>query len=90
VIAVDGFVWLHNSETGGYFRCPDGAVDDWREMGWEPSDPPEEVNPAIASRLALEREQAEAAQAAETSRKAATTKSTKSARRGESLEESES
>jgi hypothetical protein len=59
----DGFTWLSYPETGGTFRCPDGAVEDWKDMGWEPCDPPEETNPAIADRLALERELQERAAA---------------------------
>lgn len=86
----DERVWLHHPETGGYFHCPAEAVEAWREMGWEPSDPPEEINPAIAPRIAWEREQAAVTEAADAPRKATTTKSTKSARRGESSEESNS
>ena len=74
--------WLKHAEHGGYFECPDAAVDDWREMGWELSDPPPAApNPAVAEQLAW---RAELAAEAEKS------KPTKAARRGESKEESES
>lgn len=48
----DDFVWLVHPDTSGYFRCPAGAVDDWTRMGWEPSDPPTEFNPATAEQPA--------------------------------------
>jgi hypothetical protein len=76
VSAVDGFTWLQYPPTGGTFNCPDGAVEDWKAMGWEPCDPPEEVNPAVADRLALERELQEQAAAAEAARRAEPKKKT--------------
>jgi hypothetical protein len=54
----DERVWLHNSETGGYFHCPAEAVEDWAELGWQPSDPPDEPNPVVAERIAWEAERA--------------------------------
>lgn len=50
--------WLYHPVTKGYFHCPAKAVDDWKAKGWQESEPPEEVNPAVAERLAWEREQA--------------------------------
>ncbi len=74
-------VWLKHPKTNGYFECPAEVVDDWREMGWEQSDPPPpEPNPAVAEQLAWR-----AALAAEAEK----SKPTKAARRGE-LKESES
>ncbi len=77
----DEFTWLRHPETGGHFRCPTGAVDDMAELGWEPSDPPVEINPAVAEHLAwrqqLARQQAEQ------------TKPTKPATRGKSEEMSD-
>lgn len=48
---MDDFTWLRHA-SGGYFRCPVGAVDDWRTRGWEPSDPPPEPNPVTAEQPA--------------------------------------
>jgi hypothetical protein len=52
----DDFTWLKHRETGGHFRCPNGAVDDMAELGWEPSDAPVEINPAVAEQLAFRQE----------------------------------
>ncbi len=43
-----GFTWTRHVEHGGYFRCPDDALDDWVARGWIVSDPPEPGNPATA------------------------------------------
>jgi hypothetical protein len=83
---MDGFTWVRHKDHGGYWRCPDGALDEMAALGWEPSEAPEEVNPAVAERIAWEREQAAEAAA----REAENAKTTKPARRGESKEESES
>jgi hypothetical protein len=40
---------------GGAFLCPEGAVADWKAMGWEPGEAPEEPNPVIAENLAAQR-----------------------------------
>jgi hypothetical protein len=58
-----GFTWLKHPDVGIPWHCPDGAVEAWQEEGHVPCDPPEEINPAIADRLALERELAEKAAA---------------------------
>lgn len=61
----DERVWLRHKETGHLFDCPAAAVDDWVELGWEPTDErPAEVNPVVAERLAWEAEQRAAAEAA--------------------------
>lgn len=49
----DERVWLTHPEAGGFFHCPAGAVDEWLKKGWQPSDPPEEVNPVTAERPPL-------------------------------------
>lgn len=75
---MDEFVWLHNPDTGGYFRCPAAAVDDWKDNGWEVAEePPAEPNPVTAETLAWREQQDQAAQAA-----GQTDKPTKPARRG--------
>ena len=51
-------VWVKHRDHGGYWQCPDEAVDAYKDLGWELSDPPEEVNPVIAERLAWEAQQA--------------------------------
>jgi hypothetical protein len=57
----DDRTWLRNPDTGGYFHCPNGAVDHWKALGWQPVDePPQDVNPAVAELVAWR-----AAQAAE-------------------------
>lgn len=72
----DEFTWLRHSETGGTFRCPDAAVDDWLDMGWEVADgAPADPNPVVAEHLAYREKQAAAAQATKT-----TSKSTKTAK----------
>lgn len=51
-------VWLRHPSTGGYFHCPVLAVKDWRELGWEPSDPPPpDPNPVVAERIGWEQHQ---------------------------------
>jgi hypothetical protein len=92
VTTVDGFVWLHNAETDGYFNCPDDAVEHMTQLGWEPSDPPIEINLAVAERLAWEAEQAELrkqaeADAAEQEAVEKKSKPAKAARRGDSATE---
>lgn len=76
--------WVKHRETGGYWQCPNEAMDYYAKLGWEPSEAPEEPNPAIAEMLAWR-----AAQAAEAAAEQAETKSSKP-RRGASTEESES
>lgn len=39
-MAMDGFVWLHNPETGGHFHCPPDAVEAWTDRGWELAEQP--------------------------------------------------
>jgi hypothetical protein len=49
----DERTWLRNPQTGGYFHCPNGAVDHWKALGWQPVDePPAELNPAVAELVA--------------------------------------
>ncbi len=55
---MDERVWLRHNETGHLWECPAGAVEDWADMGWEPTDErPAEVNPVVAERVAWEAEQ---------------------------------
>lgn len=42
------FVWLHNPDTGGTAQFAIGAVGAWTARGWEPCDPPAEVDPTRA------------------------------------------
>lgn len=65
----DERVWLRHKETGGYFNCPAGVVDEWKALGFEPSEPPEEHNPVIAGRLAWLAELEAAKQATKASAK---------------------
>jgi hypothetical protein len=74
-----GFTWLRHPETGGTWECPDGAVDQWEAMGWERTDPPEVVNPAVAARLEQERQFAEQRAAEEKAAEQKTEKATKAA-----------
>lgn len=72
----DGFTWVQHREHGGYWRCPDGVLDDMAAVGWEPADaPPEAPSSAVAEQLAWRAEQAAAAQS-----------KPKAARRGETKE----
>jgi hypothetical protein len=64
-------VWLRHAGLpgeeghGGAFLCPDGAVADWKAMGWEPGEAPEEPNPVIAENIAAQKAAAQEAAAAE-------------------------
>lgn len=64
-------VWLRHvglpgeEGHGGAFLCPEGAVADWKAMGWEPGDPPEEFNPVVAENIAAQKAAAEEQAAAE-------------------------
>lgn len=69
-------VWTRHRETGNYWRCPVGVLDEMREKGWEPSDAPAERDLTTAEHLAWRKQATEAPAAA------AETKSTKAARRG--------
>lgn len=44
----DDRIWLRFPETGGTFHCPTDAAPAWQARGWEPCDPPVEVNQATA------------------------------------------
>jgi hypothetical protein len=81
---MDERIWLYNAAIDGHFHCPADAVEAWRDLGFEPGDPPQEINPVIVPRLAQEQAAAEAAAAK------AAPKPTTSARRGESSKVSES
>lgn len=39
------FVWLKHSEHGGVARFPEASVPQWEVLGWEPCDPPAELDP---------------------------------------------
>lgn len=49
---MDEFTWTRHHETGGYWKCPNGALDEMKKLGWEPTEPPREPNPAVDERLA--------------------------------------
>jgi len=85
-MAMDGFTWVTSPETGGFWQCPDGALDDMIKLGWQPCEAPREPNPAVDERLAWLAEQDQAAKAA-AAEKAAAVKTTKPARRGETQED---
>lgn len=38
----DEFVWLEHETTGGKQRFPVEAADQWKGLGWYPTDPPPE------------------------------------------------
>lgn len=44
----DARIWLWHPETGGTFHCPADAAPSWQARGWEPCEPPKEINPAVA------------------------------------------
>lgn len=55
---MDDFVWLKHPDTGGHFRCPAAAVDDWLANGWQVAgEPPAEPNPVAAEHLAWRQQQ---------------------------------
>lgn len=55
----DDFTWLTHPSTGGFFRCPAAALDDWLDMGWQPCAAPPQDNPVVAERIAWEHDQAD-------------------------------
>jgi hypothetical protein len=67
--------WVRHAETGGYWRCPVGALEAMAEKGWQPSDPPAPRSPATADALAWRAAQ-----------QAAQPKPTKTAARGKTTE----
>lgn len=80
---MDGFTWTRHVDTGGYFRCPNDALDEMAKRGWLPCEPPEPPNPATAEHLAWRAEQV-ARKERDAGRKATTTTA---AARGNSEEE---
>ncbi len=40
------FVWMQHEGTQPA-QIPAGAAKAWRQIGWEPCDPPAEINPAL-------------------------------------------
>lgn len=57
-MAMDERIWLHHPDTGGWFHCPADAVATFTALGWEISETaPEQPNPVVAERIALQREQ---------------------------------
>jgi hypothetical protein len=77
-VSGDEYVWLRHvglpgeDGHGAAFKCPVGAAADWKAMGWEPGDPPEEHNPVVAENLAAQQAAAEQAAADAKAAKAAT------------------
>jgi hypothetical protein len=53
---MDGFTWTRHAEHGGYFRCPDEALDDMAGRGWVMCDPPEPLNLATVEHPAQQAE----------------------------------
>lgn len=45
-------VWLRHEEHGGRALFPAESVELWRQKGWQPSDPPEPINPFNTERPA--------------------------------------
>lgn len=58
-------VWLRHvglageDGHGGAFLCPQGAVEHWKAMGWEPGEAPQEPNPVIAENIAAQQAEAD-------------------------------
>jgi hypothetical protein len=46
-MAADEWVWLRHPVTEGVQFVPPSAKDTWLGLGWEPTDPPAEPNPAL-------------------------------------------
>ncbi|MFC6017800.1 hypothetical protein ACFP2T_16485 [Plantactinospora solaniradicis] len=68
-------VWLRNKDTGGYFACPEPAVEDWLGLGWERSDPPPpDPSPVVAERIEWERQRSTEQQKPKTRRSGTTDK----------------
>ncbi len=70
-------VWLKHPATGGFFRCPERAAEDWEKAGWVRSDPPPApVSPVVAERIEWENQRRQSAeqQKPKTRRSAATDK----------------
>lgn len=83
---MDDRIWLRHPEHGGYFHCPVDAVQDWKGLGWQESDPPPPpVSPVVAERITWEAEQARLVEQANQAAAAEADKANiKPARRGDS------
>lgn len=80
--------WVRNRDTGQFWQCPNGVLEVYAQLGWEPTEErPVEPDPAVDERHAWEAEQARIAAAEAAAEKATKTKSsTKAAASGESEE----
>ncbi len=45
---MDDRIWLVHTQTGNTFHCPADAAQAWMKRGWEPCEPPQEDNSALA------------------------------------------
>lgn len=48
--------WVYHPAIEQYWLCPDEALQDQIALGWRPCEAPPEPNPAVAERIAFERE----------------------------------
>lgn len=53
--------WVYHPAIDQHWLCPDGSLQDQISLGWQPCEAPPEPNPAVAERIAFERELAAAA-----------------------------
>lgn len=65
--------WVRHKETGGTWQAPIAWLEQYPDEAadWELCDPPEEINPAVAERLAWLAEQAAEAEKSSKPTKAA-------------------
>jgi hypothetical protein len=85
VIAVtQTHTWVRNRDTGAFWQCPNGVLEVYAQLGWEPTDErPVEPDPAVDEKRAWEAEQARLAAEEAAAAKAAKPKSTKAAASGD-------
>jgi hypothetical protein len=88
VIAVtETHTWVKHRDTGAFWQCPNGVLEIYVELGWEPTDErPVEPDPAVDERRAWEAEQARIAAEEAAAKPAKPKTTTKAADRGESEE----
>jgi hypothetical protein len=80
----DTHTWVKHRDTGLFWQCPNGALDHFKLLGWEPTDErPAEPNPAVDERRAWEAERARLTEEEAAAPKAAKPKSTKAAASGD-------
>lgn len=84
IAVADTHTWVKHIDTGHFWQCPNGVLEVYRQLGWEPTDErPAEPDAAVDERRAWEAEQARLAEEEAAAAKTAKPKSTKAAASGD-------